>query len=54
MIKEIADAAGIEPVVIYSFLGLLLIAIVYGINEKIGIVLALLAIVTILTSEWKK
>ncbi len=53
MINELATAMGIEPVMIYIVIALIMIAVVYSYNEKIGLVLGGLAILGILTNDWK-
>lgn len=54
MIKEIADAAGIDQVIIYIILAILFISVVYSYNSTAGGILGLLAILGILTIDWKQ
>jgi hypothetical protein len=54
MIKEWADALGIDERMIYALIALLIIITVYSYNNTAGIILTIIAILTIYTSEWNK
>ena len=53
MIQEIADSLGIDPVLIYGGLGILLIVLVYDFSPKAGWLLAILAILGITAKQMK-
>lgn len=54
MIKEWADALGIDERMIYALIGLLFIIAVYSYSPNAGIILTVIAILTIYTADWNK
>lgn len=54
MIKELAIAIGVTEQAIYAGLALIFISIVYGFNQKIGLLLGVIVMLGILTTDWNK